>query len=405
MNILGIYGALGWDGNIPYDIKHLCDFWVHGSGATLIVNGELKTSISEERFSRIKHDGNYPELSIQNILDYNKLTKQDIDVVVYVAGAPVMSHGLKEQGYTENKIKEYFPNCNVEFLYHHLAHSAATFYTSGFDEANILTFDGAGCHEGGAHEQWLIPHLKFSQGTGSTISVIASEYHGIPPMYNSFGNFYNYFTKIVYKNKMMQEGVFEQRPYDREAYPGKVMGLAAFGDYQKINLPDVYELKTQREVKESKISLPKWVQKKHIQDDKNYIIWEDCFPQLYNSPELDNYSEEDLLKLNPEDLASWAQYQFEKYLLLFLSHIPKEIKRDNLCLGGGCALNILANTKILEQGIYKNVHINTAPDDSGLHLGAALYKAVEYENKISLPDDIGYLGIPYTDEDIEVVLC
>ena len=81
------------------------------------------------------------------------------------------------------------------------------------------------------------------------------------------------------------------------------------------------------------------------------------------------------------------------------------IKSDNLCLGGGCALNITTNSKIIEQGIYKNVHVNTAPNEDGLHFGAALYKAAEYENEIILPDDIGYLGIPYTDEDIELALC
>ena len=78
------------------------------------------------------------------------------------------------------------------------------------------------------------------------------------------------------------------------------------------------------------------------------------------------------------------------------------IKNDNLCLGGGCALNILANTKIIEEGVYKNVHVNTAPNDDGLCLGAALYMAAKYEKtRPILPDDIGYLGINYSDEDIE----
>ena len=95
---------------------------------------------------------------------------------------------------------------------------------------------------------------------------------------------------------------------------------------------------------------------------------------------------------------------FEKYLLLFLSNIPSHIKRNNLCLGGGSALNILTNSKIIEQGIYENVHVNTAPNDDGLHFGAALYKSVEKEHKLILPNDIGYLGITYTDEEIEAVL-
>jgi len=72
MNILGICGSVGWDGNIPYDISNMGDLWVHGSGATLIMDGELKNSMCEERFSRIKYDGSYPELTVQNILNHNK---------------------------------------------------------------------------------------------------------------------------------------------------------------------------------------------------------------------------------------------------------------------------------------------------------------------------------------------
>ena len=382
MNILGIYGAVGWDGNIPW-----MTWWVHGSGATLIMNGELKTAINEERFSRIKYDGTYPKLSIQNILDHNKLTKYDIDLVVYVGSACMINFELTQAGYTTYKIQEYFPNCKVEFLSHHNAHAAATFYTSGFEEANILTFDGAGDLELQKNNKWATTHTKFSQGKDLTLTEVTSWCVNIFPMYQGFGILYNYFCYLIFKRKMnLAEIVEELRAIIGESTPGKIMGLAAFGDYQKIDLPDMFNLEME------------------MQRNSN-IGWGERFPQLHNSKELQAYSEEDLMKLNPEDLAAWAQHQFEKYLLLFLSNIPKKIKRDNLCLGGGCALNILANSKIIEQGIYKNVHVNTAPNDDGLHFGAALYKAAEYENKITLPDDIGYLGIPYTDEDIEAALC
>ena len=59
MNILGINGSVGWDGNISSIGEQ--DFWVHGSGATLFIDGELKGALSEERFTREKYDGNYPE--------------------------------------------------------------------------------------------------------------------------------------------------------------------------------------------------------------------------------------------------------------------------------------------------------------------------------------------------------
>jgi len=203
-------------------------------------------------------------------------------------------------------------------------------------------------------------------------------------MHAGFGALYNQYSESVYNNKMSVPILAREIPA-KETYPGKVMGLAAFGDYQKIDLPEWFSLEKERQ-------------------RYSNIGWEDCLPELHNFS-MEMYRLISVDAMNPDDLAAWAQHQFEKYLLLWLSNIPKHIKRDNLCLGGGCALNILANTKIIEQGIYKNVHVNTAPNDDGLHFGAALYKSAEYENKITLPDDIAYLGIPYTDEDIEVALC
>jgi len=382
MNILGIYGAIGWDGNIPYIVERMGNFWVHGSGATLIMNGKLKNAINEERFSRIKYDGTYPKLSIQHILDYNKLTNSDIDLVVYVCSSTEINFALKQSTYIEKKLQEYFPNCKVEFLAHHLAHSAATFYTSGFKEANILSFDGAGDYEHPSEDsgKWLTPHFKFSIGQDTLsqdnkICEVHTEFCGNAPMHNSFGNLYDICSLKTYniKTKNVKDDHYVEQS-EQHSYPGKIMGLAAFGDYQKVNLPEWFSLEK----------------------------WENEFPQLQS-----NNADYSIMfaRFNPDDLAAWMQHQFEKYLLLFLSNIPKKLKRDNLCLGGGCALNILANSKIIEQGIYKNVHVNTAPNDDGLHFGAALFMAAEYEKKITLPDDIGYLGITYTDEDIEEALC
>ena len=383
MNILGINGAIGWDGNELYSGE---SNWIHGAGATLIIDGELKNSMCEERVSRIKYDGSYPKLAVQNILDYNKLTRHDIHLVVYVCAPPMINFKLKMSGHIKYKLQEYFPNSTVDFLSHHIAHTAATFYTSDFDEANILTFDGRGDRELQPNGQWLAPHMKFSQGKDLTLTELHSEYGGVSPMAFGFGSLYNMHSFIVYKNKMnlTKDTKFiigqEEDAINRETYPGKVMGLAAFGDYQKIDLPDIL---------------------RHI---SNFERVND-FPQLHNNPKTFDVPFEQYMELNPDDLAAWSQHQFEKYLLLWLSNIPKKFKLDNLCLGGGCALNILANSKIIEQGIYKNVHVNTAPGDDGLHFGAALYMAVKYEKKITLPDDIGYLGITYTDEDIEEALC
>ena len=83
MNILGINGSIGWDGNIGFLDGQ--DYWVHGSGATLFIDGELKGSISEERLTRLKYDGGYPKTVIEQLLLRNNLTADDIDIVGYVS--------------------------------------------------------------------------------------------------------------------------------------------------------------------------------------------------------------------------------------------------------------------------------------------------------------------------------
>ena len=171
---------------------------------------------------------------------------------------------------------------------------------------------------------------------------------------------------------------------NRETYPGKVMGLSAYGDYRNINLPDWYIIERDKQ---------KYTENK----------WEDCLAQLVNI-HVPMFPNEEGRSLDPDDLAAWLQYQFETHLLNWLRSIPENIKSDNLCLGGGSALNILTNSKIIEQDIYKNVHVNTAPNDDGLHFGAALCVSAEQEGKVILPEDIGYLGITYTDQEIEAAL-
>jgi predicted NodU family carbamoyl transferase len=74
MNILGLYGAIDWDANKSYDPVTQDKTWVHDSGATLLIDGNHICSISEERLSRIKYDGNFPIKSIEYCLSVGNIT-------------------------------------------------------------------------------------------------------------------------------------------------------------------------------------------------------------------------------------------------------------------------------------------------------------------------------------------
>tara|TARA_B100000809_G_C15125770_1_gene526171 strand:- start:1546 stop:2811 length:1266 start_codon:yes stop_codon:yes gene_type:complete len=416
VNILGIAGAIGWDGN--WSMINDVDYWVHGSGATLFVDGELKNALSEERLTRIKYDGRYPENAIEKILTENNLTNEDVDVVAYVAGAVLLCYSLKLRGYLTTTLKKLFPNARIITVDHHIAHAAASFLTSGFEEANVFTFDGAGDFH--PDQQWDAPKLNNTsfynasrkdksltninntyineEGTNSfggvyseySIMIYEMKVNGVIPSEEDVDQVTENYTQIMKKvlnlhsfsdfvditnyKSNIEDDIYDN-PKLRETYPGKIMGLSAYGNHENIDAPDIYEL-----------------------------IFEDDFPVIKVDKETKLHIIQNSKDYLPEDLADWLQYNFEKYLLLYLKNIPEEIKTKKLCLGGGCALNILANSKIISEGIYEDVHVNTAPNDDGLSFGAAAWAATRMEEDLVLPLNQGCLGGSYSDEYIKTCL-
>ena len=423
MNILGINGSVGWDGNLS--MINGQDFWVHGSGATLFMDGELKGSVSEERLSRVKYDGNYPEQAIDELLTRNLLTPENIDIVAYVNNACVISYQLKLQGYSSKKLSSLFPNAKIMFVDHHLAHASGSFLTSGFMESNIFSFDGAGdfhplsvidpnavASSGILDQGMRLNNTCFYNGNISTKNIEPIYQTYLDDTLNMFGAAYSEFSGIIYQLKV--EGKLEKDedldtenngkrlikilsicsfgtevdmtnyeynfednmymgPILRETHPGKIMGLAAYGDHTNVDIPDVFALTYEWNMPVIQ----------YDENSKDFII---------------NRAKE--LEFSPEDLAAWLQNQFETYLLKMLKHIPKDIKTNKLCLSGGCALNITANSKIIEEGIYEDVHVNTAPNDDGLNFGAAALCAFKNEKDLIIPENIGCIGLDYSDSDI-----
>ena len=55
----------------------------HDSAACLLDNGVITEAVQEERFTRIKHDSNFPLHSIKYILNKYNLSLDEIDYVVF----------------------------------------------------------------------------------------------------------------------------------------------------------------------------------------------------------------------------------------------------------------------------------------------------------------------------------
>lgn len=432
MNILGIMGACPpdiWDGNdeAMYDENHPERFinkWMHGSGATLFIDENLVGALSEERFTRIKYDGNYPENCISELLNKANLKKSDIDHVAFVTGASLWSGtGSLFPNVATDFLKKEFENANVRVVDHHHAHACASWFTSGFDEANVLTFDHSGNvipvkkseglvfsiipedpeDQNNQNECMVVSNLNLANDPIHPNTPYSKSFHldnfsfaladrenGISCVHHNvwshkkfhFGGFYSYASGLVLNivKNVEEYSTSHHSPRERETYAGKIMGYSAWGDYNKI---------------------AEWL------DDPFLIIKNDYdFPQVIENP---NFQLMELYhrcnwekSVKPEDLASWIQYIFEKYFIELIQSIPPIFKKDNLCLGGGCALNVITNSRLLEEGLFKDVHVNTAPSDDGLHFGSACFLVYEYLNKIPvIGDNLGCIGLDYNSEQIE----
>jgi|TARA_X000001382_G_scaffold21918_1_gene13330 carbamoyltransferase len=371
MNVIGLYGAIGWNVLISDNPKlsnQMNESWTHGASVTLFSDGNHIASISEERLSGIKYDGNFPRKSIEYCLSTGNLSKEDIDVVI----VPSMANQNFYKNYInktiEKKVKRYFPKAKVEIASHHLCHAYSSVFSCDYNEGSFITLDNAGSVLFDTSGQ-IFACENHSFGYFNKEKGIFKYYPGIP-MTNNFGNYYWMWAHNIY-TQMVQKKIDITDPKYRETFCGKVMGLSAYG-----NIKD-----------------PK----------KDWRLHFEGIPQvaLESLPSRDfNYG-----NLSAENKAKQLQYNFENAMLEWMKELKEQgYIDDNLCLAGGVFLNILANSVIRKNGVAKNMHIPPFPDDTGLSFGAACYGVFKAKEKVTLPHNISLLGRTYSDEEIEEAL-
>lgn len=389
MNILAYSGAIGRDCNVG---TGELGWWNHGSSATLICDGNYIGSVSEERFTRFKNEGNFPVHSIKHLLSSAGIGLDDINIVAFATGASQPDAILLKNNYFQDELAKEFVNAEIVHVDHHLCHAACTFFSSGFESANVFTFDGAGDRHllVGGHNTASFTNVE----NGRWLNLLTG--YQYPDRKNKFhnqfllGEFYHMVAFWCWD--MIKKEMFAHKKQPRDTLDGKIMGLAAYGDAMKVA---------------KHVSDP--VSVSHVLPHFLPVItfcretWSECERHFKHTAEtIIRGGEGDY---GPEDLAAWGQSIFENMVLSFLENIPEDYRLDNLCLSGGCALNILANSKIAASGLYKNVYIHPAPGDEGLCFGAAMWVANKLGIKVDLPHNIATVGPSYDDAHVEQVLA
>lgn len=378
--------------------------YYHDSAAALLCNGQIVAAAHEERFTRKKHDPDFPANAVRYVLDEGCVALQDLECVVfydkpflkferlletYHALAPkglrsfltAIPVWIKEKLFMRSMLERELKAIGaaklppVYFPEHHLSHMASAFYPSPFEEAAILTVDGVG--------EWATTSI--GKGNGKEITVLKEI--DFP---HSLGLLYTAFT--AYCGFKVNSGEY------------KLMGLAPYGN------PDAEQTKTFADAIRRELI--------DIRPDGSYCLNMDYFDYATG---LKMYNEDAWVKLfgipprqaEGEDVdqaymnMALAIQQVTEQVVLLLARTARETTScDNLCLAGGVALNCVANGKLLESGLFKNIWIQPASGDAGGALGAALawWHIGMGQKRIPSPDDSmrgSYLGPQYDAREIE----
>ena len=343
---------------MPEAILGISAFY-HDSAATIIVDGEIVAAAQEERFTRVKHDANFPTNAVAYCLNAAKTTPQDLKAVVfydkpwskferllenYFSVAP---HGLssflqalpvwlKEKCWLRKIIDKNLDNYKGELLFsrHHESHAASAFYPSPFEESAVLTLDGVG--------EWHT--TTWGVGKGNHLELL----HKIDYPH-SLGLLYSAFT--YYTGFKVNSGEY------------KVMGLAPYGEpkYVQTILDHVIDLKEDGSYR---------LNMEYFNYHRGLTMTSNKFHELFGGMPRKAESE---VTQKEMDIARSLQEVVDEAVVRIGRHIHKVTSQKNLCLAGGVALNCVANGKLQRENIFKNIWIQPASGDAGGSLGAACF--------------------------------
>src|SRR5437588_4281068 len=369
----------------------------HDSAAAIVRDGEIVAAAQEERFTRKKHDANFPISALRYCVQETGITWGDIDSVTfyeklflkferlletYLAFAPrgfgsfrmAMPLWLKEKLFQKSLLIDLLRaeaadvdwEKKLRFTEHHESHAASAFYPSPFNEAAILTMDGVG--------EWATT----SVGTGSGNQLSLNEEIHFP---HSLGLLYSAFT--YYTGFKVNSGEY------------KVMGLAPYGEpkYAQAIMDNLIDIQADGSFR---------MNMDYFDYCTGLKMTNEKFDALFGGRPR---KPEELLTQREMDLAASIQAVTEEIMLRLSRALAAKTGQKNLCLAGGVALNCVANGKVLRDGKFDEIWIQPAAGDAGGAIGAAFatyYLATGAARPNGAKDTMrgSYLGPSYSDEDI-----
>ena len=331
----------------------------HDSAAALVVDGEIVAAAQEERFTRIKHDHEFPNNAVDYCLREGGLTPEQLDHVVfydkpllkfdrlletYLAYAPsglrsfmmAMPLWLKTKLHLPREIRKALGGRfkkRIAFTGHHESHAASAFFPSPYDEAAILTLDGVG--------EWDTASIGMGRGNKIELIETLAFPHSLGLLYSAITYFCGF---------RVNSGEY------------KLMGLAPYGTpkYAAVMREKMIDLKPDGS----------------LRLDLRYFNF--LHGLTMTAPECDALfggpprAPESPITQREMDIAASIQTVTEEIVLRMARHAKELTGAKYLTLAGGVALNCTANGALLRARIFEDIWIPGPAGDAGGALGAAL---------------------------------
>lgn len=369
--------------------------YYHDSAACLLKDGEIIAAAQEERFTRIKHDHNFPKNAVEFCLQYAGIKVNQLDAVAFY-DKPIIKFNrlletylsypgkglksflmamplwLKEKLWMQDGIaKELKYEGKILFPEHHESHAASAFFPSPFNQAAFLTIDGVG--------EWATS--SYGIGNGNKIQILSELHypHSLGLLYSAL----TYFTGFK-----VNSGEY------------KVMGLAPYGEpkYVKTIFENLVDLKEDGSFQ---------MNMEYFNYNTGLTMTNSKIDSLFDGPAR---KPESLLTQREMDIARSLQDVTEEIMIRMARHVKKVTQEKYLCLAGGVALNCVGNGKLLRENIFEDIWIQPAAGDAGGALGTAFavyHQHFDQPLKKKNGRDLqkgSYYGTEYSDNDIKEFL-
>jgi carbamoyltransferase len=359
----------------------------HDSAAALLKDGVVIAAGQEERFSRKRHDSDFPSKAIQYVLHEAGIRPDELDAVgfydkpllkfermlsTYVATFPrsfnsfrkAMPVWLHEKLWVPSIIrKELKPYKGpIYFAEHHMSHAASCFLPSPFEEAAILTVDGVG--------EWATASYGVGKGTDVTMLKEIRFPHSLGLLYSAFTYY------LGFKVNSAEYKVMGLAPYGKPVHFDRIMK-------EMVHLNEDGSFK---------------LDMKYFSYDHGLRMTNGAFDEFFGGPPR---KPETWMAEREFDIAASVQKVCEEVVLHMVRHLHEETGLTKLCMAGGVALNCVANGRVIRETPMKELWVQPAAGDAGGAVGVAhyLYNTIEKQPRAKGWTH-AYLGPQFNDAEI-----